>query len=88
MTSVRMMDAEKAIDLQARRHTRGMSMTGTGEFKFAVPDWRTVEPAVWLKFWAKVYESTPNGRQDNEAYQRLIDNADSLSPNDFETVGR
>jgi hypothetical protein len=60
-----------------------MKMTGAGKFKFAVPGWRTVEPTVWLKFWAKFYKPTPD-----EVYEGLIGKAESLSPEDFKTVGR
>jgi hypothetical protein len=58
-------------------------MTTTSRFKFRYPEWREIEPSVWLTHWAARY-----GDGDNPEYFLLIAKRGKLSSEDFEQVGR
>ena len=52
-------------------------------FKFLYPEWREIEPAAWLAFWAARY----NGR-DNDVHHELMQKHGALSAGDFDLIGR
>jgi hypothetical protein len=65
-------------------------MTGGGvisTFKFRYPEWRDIEPAAWVRWWAAHYEAL-FGTEDNRVHKLLIDKAGSLSVDDIDLVGR
>lgn len=57
-------------------------------FNFTYPVWQKLEPSLWLKFWASLYESNDSRKEDNRVYKDVIDKDGKLSAEDFETVGR
>lgn len=61
-----------------------------GRFTFRYPEWREVDPSVWLDWWVDRYNrwADRSKNRDNLAYFELIAKQGKLSGEDFEQIGR
>jgi hypothetical protein len=59
-------------------------------FIFRSPQWREIEPSVWLSTWVDRYNKwgARHGNRDNRVYFELIAKHGKLSGEDFERIGQ